>query len=158
MRYVDSVIVATAFLSVSFYASVQTSSDTRTIVLPNPQLIHCRAAACSQLWKDARVAKGSVYPAQVLTDVVDGEVVGLTAVYDKSVSTTDIREAIDGLYGRWKQADLCITNKVCMWRVEPEQFVIQLAYEKDRTQLTYLKFVKTASSLVPTAHIFEGSK
>ena len=156
MRRANRLVIAMAFLSVSLYASAQTARGTRTIVLPNPQLIHCHAAACSQLWKDDSVAKGTVYPAQVLTDVVNGELVGLTAVYDKSVSLTDIRDAIDAKYGRWKRADLCSSNTVCMWRVESEQFVIQLSDQKDRTQLTYLKFVKNPSSLVPSAHIFDG--
>ena len=158
MRGVHRLVVAVAFLSVSLCASAQTAGSTRTIVLPNPQLIHCRVAACSQLWKADSAAKGTVYPAQVLTDVVNGELVGLTAVYDNSVSTTEIREMIDVQYGRWKQIDLCSSDKTCMWRVESEQFVIQLTDEKDRTQLTYLKFARSATSLVPSAHIFEANK
>lgn len=158
MGYINRLIVASALFSASLPASSQAGSGIHTIVLPNPQLIHCHAAACSQLWKDDPAANGGVYPAQVLTDVVNGEVVGLTAVYDKSVSTTEIRNTIDALYGRWKVVELCSTNRACVWRVGQEQFVIQLTDEKDRTQLTYLKFARNASSLVPSAHILEGNK
>jgi hypothetical protein len=49
------------------------------------------------LWKKPR-GDAAAYPAQVLTDVVHGEVVGLTAVYDKSVSIEELRSAIDELY------------------------------------------------------------
>ena len=154
MRRANRLVIAMALLSVSLYASAQASSGTHTIVLPNPQLIHCHAAACSQLWKDDSVAKGTVYPAQVLTDVVNGELVGLTAVYDKSVSLTDIRDAIDAKYGRWKRADLCSTDKICIWRVDSEQLVINLSSPKDHTLLVYLKFAKSLDSLQPSAHIY----
>jgi hypothetical protein len=53
--------------------------------------LRCHAAGCSQLWKQDSDDGDPVYPAQVLTDFVKGEVVGLTAVYDKSVSTEEIR-------------------------------------------------------------------
>ena len=87
-----------ACLLVSLCAGAQVANSTRKIVLPNPQLIHCRLAECSQLWKQDSNDGGTVYPAQVLTDFVNGEVVGLTAVYDKSVSTEELRGAINALY------------------------------------------------------------
>jgi hypothetical protein len=86
----------------------------RKVVLPNPQLVHCHSAECSQLWKQDSTDGGIVYPAQVLTDFVNGEVVGLTAVYDKSVSKEELRAAINALYAKAPQA---VPD---MWRVEPE--------------------------------------
>jgi len=83
---------------VSLCAAAQAGENTRKIILPNPKLIHCHAAECSQLWKDDSVDGERVYPAQVLTDVVDGEIVGLTAVYDKSLSFPEIRAAFNALY------------------------------------------------------------
>ncbi|SPE43630.1 hypothetical protein SBA7_1610003 [Candidatus Sulfotelmatobacter sp. SbA7] len=129
----------------------QAVGGTRKIVLPNPQLIHCRSAECSQLWKQDSGDGGAVYPAQVLTDFVNGEVVGLTAVYDKSVSTQELRAAIDTLYGKWT-FDLH-GSKLFIWRVEPEKLAVQLTDRDDGTKLViYLDF-GTYGSHMPSAHI-----
>jgi len=123
------------------------AGDARKIVLPNPQLIHCRAANCSQLWKQETGDVGAVYPAQVLTDLVNGEVVGLTAVYDKSVSTKELQEVINKRYGKW------VLHGIDVWRVEPERIAIQIANGEDGAkEVIYLK-LGTARSLVPAAHI-----
>jgi hypothetical protein len=78
-----------------------------------------------------------------------GEVVGLTAVYDKSVSVEELRSAIDKLYPKAAIQDL-----PGLWRVEAEQLAIQLSARKDGAkQLVYLKFTRRPDSLVPSAHI-----
>jgi len=131
----------------SLCAGAQAGAGIRKIVLPNPQLIHCRSAECSQLWKQDSGDGGVVYPAQVFTDFVNGEVVGLTAAYDKSVSERELHLAINTLYEKWERLD-------GLWRVEPEQIVIQLSERSDGTkQLIYLKVSKGMASLVPSAHI-----
>jgi len=131
----------------SLCAGAQAGAGIRKIVLPNPQLIHCRSAECSQLWKQDSGDGGVVYPAQVFTDFVNGEVVGLTAAYDKSVSERELHVAINTLYEKWERLD-------GLWRVEPEQIVIQLSERSDGTkQLIYLKVSKGMDSLVPSAHI-----
>jgi hypothetical protein len=143
------VIAAVGCLLVSLCAGAQVGDSTRKIVLPNPQLIHCHAAECSQLWKPESGDGGAVYPAQVLTDLVNGEVVGLTAVYDKSVSAAELRSAINTHYGKWS----FLGSPTNLWRVEPEQLAIQLYERNDGTkQLIYLKF-GTFTSHVPSAHI-----
>lgn len=90
---------------------------------------------------------------------MNGEVVGVTAVYDKSVSMEELRSAIETLYPNPKDA---IDGPIgSLWRVEAEQLVIQLHDRKDGTkQLIYLRIVKTggASSLVPSAHIIDPTK
>ncbi len=143
-------LIAVGCSLASFCADAQVGGSPREIVLPSPQLIHCRWVECSQLWKKDS-GDTAAYPAQVLTDFVDGEVVGLTAVYDKSVSALEIQSAIDKLYGKWKvpvHGDI-----LRLWRVEPEQLAIQLADQKGGTkQVIYLKF-GIDSSLVPSAHI-----
>src|SRR5689334_19119377 len=108
------VIAAMACVLASVCASAQAGNGTRKIVLPNPELIHCRSAECSQLWKQDSRDSGVVYPAQVLTDFVHGEVVGLTAVYDKSISKEEIRKTINALYAKWERLD-------GLWRIEPER-------------------------------------
>ncbi|HLW84550.1 MAG TPA: hypothetical protein VKR60_04995 [Candidatus Sulfotelmatobacter sp.] len=116
--------------------------------MPNPQLVHCRSAECSQLWKQDASDGGAVYPAQVLTDVVNGEVVGLTTVYDKSVSREELRVAIDALYAKSK-----FQVATDIWRVEPEQLAISIFDGSNGAQeVTYLKF-GTYASHVPSAHL-----
>jgi hypothetical protein len=146
------VMAAIGCFLASLCAGAQVSAGTRKIVLPNPQLIHCRSAECSQLWKqDSNDA--AVYPAQVFADFVKGEVVGLTAAYDKSVSERELHVVINTLYKKWERLDLKTQNGG-VWRVEPEQIVIQLSERKDGTkQLIYLKVSNGMTSLVPSAHI-----
>jgi hypothetical protein len=133
-----------------FFSSLCASAQTRThkIVLPNPQLIHCNSAQCSQLWKEDSSDRDAAYPAQILTDFVNGSIVGLTAVYNKSMSVEAIRTAINDRYATWTVKDL---NG--MWRVEPERLVIQLTERADGTkQLVYLQ-IGNLGSAVPSAHI-----
>jgi hypothetical protein len=142
-RVIAAVGCVLAFLS----AGAQAGDNTRKIVLPNPQLIHCRSAECSQLWKQDSSDGGTVYPAQVLTDFVNGEIVGLTAVYDRSVSRKEIRAAINALYGKSPQV---VTD---IWRVESEQLAISISDGSNGAkQVTYLKF-GTFASHVPSAHL-----
>lgn len=143
------VIGAVSCLIVSLSAAAQPRESTRKVVLPNPQLIHCHSAVCWQLWKQDLGDSAAVYPAQILTDLVKGEIVGLTAVYDKSVSVDELRAAIDTLYGKWTFH----SDAISIWRVESEQFAVSIAHGRDgANQVTYLKF-GTPGSLVPSAHI-----
>jgi hypothetical protein len=151
-------IAAVGCLLVSLCGGAQVGGKTRKIVLPNPRLIHCRSVDCSQLWKQDSGDGGVVYPAQILTDVADGEIVGITAVYDKSVSTQELQAAVDALYSKSKAVQ---GSKLFIWRVEPEQLAIQLSGRDDGAkQLTYLKFVKFGElcALVPSAHIDPSAK
>jgi|SRR6185437_14641311 len=143
------VIAAMGCLLASLCVNAQVGNRVRKIVLPNPGLIHCRSAECSQLWKQDSGDGGVVYPAQVFTDFANGEVVGLTAVYDKSISLAEIRSVIDTLYPKAAMRGL-----PGMWRVEAEQLVIQLSDRKDGIkQLIYLKIGKNLDDFVPSAHI-----
>jgi hypothetical protein len=145
------VIAVVGCLVASLCGGAQVGGSTRKIVLPSPQLIHCRSAECSQLWKQDSADGGTVYPAQVLTDFVDGEVVGLTAIYDKSVSMQELRAAIDLPYARWRAAALD-GEGISMWKVDAEQMVIQLSDWDDGKRLIYLR-IGTYDSHVPSAHM-----
>jgi hypothetical protein len=152
MGRVNRVVALAGCLLASLSAGGQVGDNTRKIILPNPQLIHCHSAECSQLWKQDSGDGGAVYPAQVLTDFVNGEVVGLTAVYDKSVSMQELRAAIDTLYAKSRVAHLD-GKLISIWRVGPEQLVVQLADRGDGTKsVIYLK-IGTYGSHVPSAHI-----
>jgi hypothetical protein len=148
------VLVAAGLLAT--WCSVGQVRKTRNVVLPNPRLIHCRSGECSQLWKEESSRGGSVLPAQILLDTVNGEIVGLTSVYEKSVSTEEIRAAIEAVYGK----SVLQSDTGGVWRFEREQLVIQLAHEDNgESQLIYLKIAKfgTVSRLTPAAHIFDYS-
>lgn len=149
------VIAVVGCLLTSLCAGAQAGGNARKIVLPNPQLIHCRSAQCSQLWKQDSGDGGEVYPAQVLTDFVDGEIVGLTAVYDKSVSKKELQAAINALYEKWAIRSTDGTVIDGLWRVESERIAISLFESSDGTKrVTYLKFTSGGmGSLVPSAHI-----
>jgi hypothetical protein len=141
-------IAAVGCLLASLCAGAQAGGSTRKIVLPNPQLVHCRSAECSQLWKQDSSDGGIVYPAQVLTDFVNREVVGLTAIYDKSVSREELRAAIDALYA--KSTFQGLTD---MWRVDAEQLVISIVDGcNGAREVIYLK-IGTYASHVPSSHL-----
>ena len=147
MRRACRVLVVLGLLA--SLSSVAQVSKARKIVLPNPQLIHCRAVECSQLWKPASGDGALIYPAHVMTDLVNGEIVGLTAVYDKSVSENELRAGIDALYKKWSLRDMPI------WRVETEQVAISIADgSAGAKEVIYLKF-GTYESHVPSAHIYD---
>ena len=136
-------------LLASLCAGAQAVGSTRKVVLPNPKLIRCHSADCSQLWEQDLGDSGAVFPAQVRTDFVNGQVVGLTAVYDKSVSASDLRTTIEALYGKWTFHGLAVSN----WRIESQQFVVSMFDGAEgATEVTNLKF-GTPDSLVPAAHI-----
>jgi hypothetical protein len=81
--------------------------------------------------------------------LVNGQVVGLTAVYDKSVSASELRTIIEALYGKWTFHGAAIS----IWRVESQQFAVSiLDGAEGAKEVTYLKF-GTPGSLVPSAHI-----
>jgi hypothetical protein len=102
------------------------------IVLPNEKLMSCKSASCSQLWSEG--GPNDIYPRQVMVDFFGGTgsescVRGLEAIYEKSVSTDDLKAAIDQRYGKWKYAGM-----PALWRVEPQKFAIQLGVTEDRTK------------------------
>jgi hypothetical protein len=82
--------------------------------------------------------------------LVKGELVALTAVYDKSVSTDELRAAVNKLY---RKEPVLHGEVMTTWRIEPEQFAISIFEGTDGAKkVTYLKFGKY-SDLVPTAHL-----
>lgn len=125
-----------AFFSiVSLLCCVRVAPEkSRHIVLPNPTLLGCKASTCSQLWPE-NASPNDVYPRQVLVDIFGDSPcpLGIEAIYEKSVSVGDLKVAIDKEYGQWGQPGNA-SLPVKLWRVEPEQFAIQLAVTEDRTK------------------------
>ncbi len=135
--------IAVALFALSLPIHAQSVGSHPKIVLPNPQLIQCNKAECSQLW--AAKDPDSILPSQVLTDVVDGTIVGLTAVYDKSVSIEQLRAAVNERYRGWQYKDL-----ETVWRDDADKILIQVGQQKDgSTNIIYLQLPPK----VPTAHL-----
>jgi hypothetical protein len=95
------------------------------LVLPNPNLLRCNPSDCTQLWSEAVEQKGAV-PKQMIIDIDQGCIYGMTALYDKSVPFGQIKSAIDDRYQQWSVKE--INSPVLhLWRVEPQKFSIQLS-------------------------------
>lgn len=110
------------------------------IVLPNRALIGCQAGDCSQVLSDKNEDPDAIYPWQVLLDFNGRKVIGLIAFYDQPTSIDDVQAAVDERYGKWATASFR-TGAVRLWRVEPEEFAIQLAVaDSGMVQLIYLIF------------------
>lgn len=95
------------------------------LVLPNPNLLRCSSFDCFQLWSETTKQK-DVFPMQIIIDMDHGCVYGLTALYDKSIPLEQIKSTIDNRYKRWAVKDLS-NSALHVWRVEPDQFSIQLS-------------------------------
>jgi hypothetical protein len=105
------------------------------VVLPNAQLLRCKSSDCLQVWSENSVVATAAFPKQVVIDADQGCIYGMTALYDKSIPVDDVRAAIDERYGRWAQSEF-VTPSLRIWRVESEQFAIQLSVmdKKDQKQ------------------------
>jgi hypothetical protein len=110
------------------------------IVLPNPALLGCNTANCTQVLPDEDAGPGAIYPWQVSLDFTDGKVIGLMAFYDQPATIDNVQAAIDERYGQWAMADFR-TGPVRIWRVDPpHKFAIQLSGAYGGTLLIYLTY------------------
>jgi hypothetical protein len=117
------------------------------IALPNPGLMRCESAL---LWQDEKGAAVD-YPLQISMDHFDkdGCPQGVMAIYDKTISFDDVKEALDRRYARWASVG---NDRIKVYRVEPEKFAIQVTIvdeslkepgaveEKGMTRVIYLTF------------------
>ncbi len=133
-RILVALVVAVVTVGLTSCGRIGHENGSR-IVLPNSKLLGCRSSSCFQLWQDSPTQANAIYPRQVIIDIFGNDSCprGILALYEKSVSTDDIKAALDRRYGKWAWADTA-TSPVKLWRVEPEKFAIQLAITDDRTQ------------------------
>jgi hypothetical protein len=129
-----AVVAVIAMLGLTSWGRIGHENGSR-IVLPNSKLLGCRSSGCFQLWQDNPAQADAIYPRQVVIDIFGNDRCprGILALYEKSVSTDDIKAALDQRYGKWALAGFA-TSPVKLWRVEPEKFAIQLAITEDRTK------------------------
>ena len=132
--------LAAILVAISLTSSVKAGPEqNKHIVLPNPKLIGCKSFNCPQMLTDSP-AEAPTYPWQVSLDFADGQVVGLTALYDQPTTMDEVKFAIDERYGKWAFA-AASSEQIRLWRVEPEKFVISLCTNDDgMVQLVYLIF------------------
>lgn len=99
--------------------------NTGHLVLPNSKLLRCNSSNCFQLFSES-IEQRAMAPRQVILDMRDGCIYGLTALYDKSVPIDLMKSGIDDVYKQWSVNDAS-DSKLYLWRVEPEKFGIQLS-------------------------------
>ena len=110
-------------------AYIQTAKEENSgrIVLPSSKLLRCKSSDCFQLWQ-VEPEQNVVHPKQVIIDMDQDCLYGMTVLYDKAISIEDVKRAIDARYGKW-----AVQDSTRLWRVEPEKVAIQLgvANKKD---------------------------
>ncbi len=111
-------------------AHCQTAKEENSsrLVLPNQKLLRCRSSDCFSLWLERSPEQNAVFPKQLIIDMNQSCLYGMTVLYDKSIPASDVKAAIDGRYGKWalpSNDDAAVPVK--LWRVEPEKFAIQLS-------------------------------
>lgn len=110
------------------------------IVLPNSKVIGGSSESCPQLWQNILIKGNVIYPVQLTIDINNKNLSGMTALYDKSISTNDLKTAIDNYYNKWASANNS-TSPVKLWRVVPDKFAIQLSTDEDgMKRIVYLPF------------------
>jgi hypothetical protein len=141
------------------YGQTPEGRTDNSIVLPNSKILRCKSADCSQVWSGRNESADAIFPKQVIFDINQGCVYGMTALYDKSVPLDEIKAAIDERYGKWAVSEL--TNApVKAWRVEAEKFAIQLSIasksdekrvvaEAGTRQAIYLAFGGKSACTIP---------
>ena len=96
------------------------------ILLPSPKLLRCKSSDCNQMWLEKSAEENVVFPRQVVIDMNQNCLYGMTVLYDKSIPLDDIKAAIDERYGKWAVPEFA-NSPLKIWRVEPEKFAIQLS-------------------------------
>lgn len=104
------------------------------IALPDPALMKC---ANQQLWQGEAKARFSIYPERLMMDHFDqsGCPRGMIVLYDKEVSFSAIKAAINERYGKWEKTELARPT-IGIWRVERRDLPFSLRpSEKVRQRL-----------------------
>jgi hypothetical protein len=108
------------------HGQAATKEISSRIVLPNSKLLRCDSSDCSRVWLEKSAETNAVYPKQVIIDLNQSCLYGMTALFDKSIPLDDIKAAIDERYGKWAVPEF-VNSPLKIWRVEPEKFAIQLS-------------------------------
>ena len=91
-------IVAAILLAWIFPICQPAQEVKRTIILPSPKLLTCKLSDCSQLWANNTATPNAVFPKQLVFDLNQQCIYGMTARYDKDVSLDELKAAIGEHY------------------------------------------------------------
>jgi len=71
------------------------------VVLPNPELLHCRFGECAQMWSTLGAKPGAITPWRVTIERLGNDPCpnGIIALYDKNVSIEELVDAVTERYG-----------------------------------------------------------
>lgn len=152
------VIAATVLMLGLVHLQIADEKNASRFVLPNPELLRCRSSDCFRLWSETPESN-AVFPKQVIIDMTQSCIYGVTAQYDKSIPVKDIRSAIDERYAKWTKPDFA-NSPLQLWRVEPEKFAIQLSVadkgdekrnlaEAGTKQVIYIAFGGASTCSIP---------
>src|SRR6267154_5453093 len=110
------------------FATSQTATEENIlgVLLPSPRLLRCQSSECSQLWLEKSGKTNAIYPKQVMLDMNQGCLYGLTVLYEKSIPVEEVMAAIDERYGKWSLSNFA-SSSLRLCRVEPDKFAIQMS-------------------------------
>jgi hypothetical protein len=119
-------LIAAAVLLFGFaYWQIAGEESRSRFILPNSKLLRCKSSDCFQLWSEKSVEADAVFPKQLVLDMNQGCIYGMTVSWDKSIPVDEVKAAIDERYGKWALGQF-VNSAMKLWRVEPEKFAIQL--------------------------------
>jgi hypothetical protein len=118
------ILAAVLLVLVPTYSQMVSKETRSRIVPPNPDLLRCKSSACSQTWLEKSGQADAIFPKQVIIDMNQDCLYGITALYDRSIPVDEIRNALDERYGKWA---VSAAAPLRVWRVEPDKFAIQLS-------------------------------
>ena len=133
--------------------------NSKRIALPSSKLLRCKSSDCF-LWPGEQ-ERNVVYPKQVILDMDQDCLYGMTVLYDKSISIEKVKDVIDEPYGNWALEEF-LDSPIKLWRVEPEKFAIQLSVadkkaermhiaDEGTKQVIYLAFEGRSACSVPAS-------
>ena len=107
--------------------TVSNAIENTEIILPDTQIIGMDLKNYVPFHDDKSVTNKK-YPMQLVIDTDNGIIVGVKAVYDKSVSFIEAESSINKFYGDWhiSRNEKPLTS---LWRVPPKELAIQLSLD-----------------------------
>lgn len=95
------------------------------VVLPNPELLHCRFGECAQMWSAVGAKPGAITPWRVTIERLGNDPCpnGIIALYDKNVSMEELVDAVTERYG---SAVLQFDSPGGVWKDASKTLVVDL--------------------------------
>jgi len=121
--------------------TVSNAIETTEVILPDTQIIGMDLKNYVP-FHDDKSATQKKYPMQLVIDADNGKIVGVKALYDKSVSFIEAESSINKFYGDWhiSRSEKPLTS---LWRVTPKEIAIQLSlYSNGYVEVIILPFKK----------------